>query len=167
MMQYMTKPVMLCHMYTDSNRYRILPQRCICAFSATVQNPYDQARSNIFSKHAGPMLQLYPQQPHRCLQAMRHEQGRHRINGASVARPLRSAPRTTSGPPMRMRDDGQHTNSNRDKPPSASTNFADDCCVACHERHGCKGRAAKVNFVTQRGPNFGARFRPKKKGSKV
>ena len=98
---------------------------------------------------------------------MRHEQRRHRINGASVARPLRSAPRITSGPPMRMRDDGQHTNSNRDKPPSASTNFADDCCVACHERHGCKGRAAKVNFVTQRGPNFGARLRPKKRQQSV
>ena len=58
MMQYMTKAVMLCHMYTHSNRCRILPQRCICAFSATMQNPYDDARISILSKHAGPMLHL-------------------------------------------------------------------------------------------------------------
>ena len=165
MMQYMTKAAMLCHMYTHSNRCRILPQRCICAFSATMQNPSDDARISILSKHAGPMLHL-SHSSHTCLQAMRHEQRRHRINDASVARTLRSAARVTSGPPTRMRDDGQHTNSNRDKPPSASTNFADDCCVFCHERHGCKGTAAKVNFVTQRDPNFGARFRPKKRAAK-
>jgi hypothetical protein len=61
-----------------------------------------------------------------------------------------------------MRDDGHHTKNKRDKPPSASTDFADEWRVGSHERQGCAGTPAAVNFATGRGPNFGARFRPKK-----